>query len=85
MLSSSPWIGNNDIDPLGSIRFKYKLDSNEDVVNIQMKLNESCNSYIKYDDLNTNVTVSRGEVRIIIILLLLCIMFLLFFYLELFN
>lgn len=61
MLSSSPWVGNNDIDPLGSIKFKYKLDSDEDVVNIQMKLNESCNSYLNYDDLNTNVTVSRGE------------------------
>ncbi|KAL4150030.1 hypothetical protein QTP88_003878 [Uroleucon formosanum] len=59
--SSIELVGNNDIDPLGSAKFKYKPNSNEGVVNIKLKLNESCVAYVNYEHLNTNVTVSRGQ------------------------
>jgi len=65
MLSSSlQFVGNNDIDPLGSAKFKYTQSSDEGVVNIKLKLNESCDAYVNYDNLDMNVTISRGEVRI---------------------
>lgn len=62
--SSLELAGNNNIDPLGSAKFKYTPNSNESVVNIKLKLNESCVAYVNIEDLNTNVTVSRGQVRI---------------------
>jgi len=62
--SSMQLVGNNDIDPLGSAKFKYTPNSDEDAINIKLKLNESCDEYVNYDNLDTNVTVSRGEVRI---------------------
>ncbi|XP_025190320.1 peptide transporter family 1-like isoform X2 [Melanaphis sacchari] len=61
ILSSSLWVDNIDIDPLGSTKFKYTPKSDEDIVNIKLKLNKSCNSYVNYGNLNTNITVSRGE------------------------
>ncbi|XP_060839688.1 peptide transporter family 1-like isoform X3 [Rhopalosiphum padi] len=61
VLNPSLWVGNNDIDPLGSAKFMYTPNFDEDVVNIKLKLDESCNSYLNYDSLNINVTVSRGE------------------------
>ncbi|XP_008190251.1 peptide transporter family 1 [Acyrthosiphon pisum] len=62
VLSSSLQLtGNNDIDRLGSARFKYTPNSDEGVVNIKLKLNESCDAYVNYDNLDTNLTVSRGE------------------------
>ncbi|XP_060881266.1 peptide transporter family 2-like isoform X2 [Metopolophium dirhodum] len=59
--SSLQLVGNNDIDPLGSAKFKYTPNSDEGVINIKLKLNESCDAYVNYDTLDTNVTVSRGE------------------------
>ncbi|CAI6368024.1 unnamed protein product [Macrosiphum euphorbiae] len=62
LLSSSlQFVGNNDIDPLGSAKFKYTPSSDEGVVNIKLKLNESCDAYVNYHNLDTDVTVSRGE------------------------
>ncbi|CAI6367551.1 unnamed protein product [Macrosiphum euphorbiae] len=62
VLSSSLQLtGNNDIDPLGSAKFKYTPNSDEGVVNIKLKLNQSCDAYVNYDNVDTNVTISRGE------------------------
>jgi hypothetical protein len=87
VLNPSLWVGNNDIDPLGSAKFMYTPNFDEDVVNIKLKLDESCNSYLNYDSLNINVTVSKGEVRIlyIYIYILLYILLSLLFYLQLFD
>lgn len=60
--SSLELVSNNDIDPLGSAKFRYTPSSDDGVVNIRLKLNESCDSYVNYDNLDTNLTVSRGEV-----------------------
>ncbi|KAL5234282.1 hypothetical protein ACI65C_001692 [Semiaphis heraclei] len=59
--SSLPLVGNGDIDPLGSAKFKYTSHSDNGIVNIRLKLNESCGSYMNYDNLDTNVTIARGE------------------------
>ncbi|CAI6367550.1 unnamed protein product [Macrosiphum euphorbiae] len=62
VLSSSLQLtGNNDIDPLGSAIFKCTPNSDKGVVNIKLKLNESCDAYVNYDNLDTNLAVSRGE------------------------
>ncbi|XP_001946557.2 peptide transporter family 1 [Acyrthosiphon pisum] len=62
LLSSSlQFVGHNDIDPLGFAKFKYTPNSDESVVNIKLKLNKSCDAYVNYDNLDTNVTVSRGK------------------------
>ncbi|XP_029345397.1 peptide transporter family 1 isoform X2 [Acyrthosiphon pisum] len=59
--SSLKFVGNNDIDPLGFAKFKYTPNSDESIVNIKLKLNKSCDAYVNYNNLDTNVIVSRGK------------------------
>jgi len=70
VLSSSLLVGNNDIGPFGSAKFKYTPNSDESIVNLKLKLDESCGSYINYDKLDANVTVSKGEVRMLYIIII---------------
>ncbi|VVC33644.1 Proton-dependent oligopeptide transporter family,Major facilitator superfamily domain,PTR2 family [Cinara cedri] len=58
---NSSLLYNDTIGSTGLSNFKYTPMSDKEIVNITLTLNNSCNPYISYGKLDTNVTVSRGK------------------------
>lgn len=54
---------NCSIGSLDSTTIKYLPVSDEDVVNVTLKFDDSCSPYANYNTLISNVTVSKGKVR----------------------